>query len=358
MTRDLSGERGYLEKVVCSVSEGCFSQNTNKCRVSNNPFVASTEEDSLRDSGVPSVVLSPEPASKDNAGTTVPPPSYEEAAGSENLTREYPREKDESPLGLRKLSAYSSKPRRAHSDAGSGRHRHSRRSKEKKKSKKPEPVRYKNLDTIDKLDVSAFFGGGFHHDGPFDACTPHRNKNVKAAPVMAFPADGPNNSISGAPLSGNKREEQMNLAFGHYRESLPNANGVPFAKTNRDVPQEAMHALHAPSQNPAVVNFDTSKQAEPIHGLLTRGLGTSTFVDGAPAPKDAEDQHLTVDGGGGLGKKKSLALRMRRSSDNFKGIDPERNRSRKNSETTFEADNEGGGNSLLRRVRSLKVNRN
>ncbi|EPY50083.1 membrane associated protein Pal1 [Schizosaccharomyces cryophilus OY26] len=52
------------------------------------------------------------------------------------------------------------------------------------------------LDQIDRLDVTGIYGSGsFHHDGPFDACRPHRNRNVKKAPVAAFPKDSVANSI-------------------------------------------------------------------------------------------------------------------------------------------------------------------
>ena len=47
--------------------------------------------------------------------------------------------------------------------------------------KKPSPSRKKGspLDSIDKLDITGMYGqGSFHHDGPFDACRPHRNKRT------------------------------------------------------------------------------------------------------------------------------------------------------------------------------------
>ncbi|GMF07737.1 unnamed protein product [Ambrosiozyma monospora] len=112
----------------------------------------------------------------------------------------------------------SDRERRDRSDKDRSERRH--RSGRHKSSRKRDPVmdKPKNLDTIDKLDVTGFFsGGGFHHDGPFDACTPHRNKNSRAAPVMAFPADGPNNSIKGvAPV--NNKEQQFDMVFGISEE--------------------------------------------------------------------------------------------------------------------------------------------
>lgn len=302
------------------------------------------------------------------------PPSYEEAAGPEKTRKDYPREKLSSSSSRHQSS---SRRHRSHSDSGTntGRHSRSHRDKERRHKKKsqPEPVKAKNLDTIDKLDVTGFFGGGFHHDGPFDACTPHRNKNVKAAPVMAFPADGPNSSIKG--VGGNiDKNEQMNLAFGNYdgeqdqiagkTSPVKNQNSdgpVPLIKTNRktnDVPT----SLFTPKQNPSVINFDSNMKAEPIHGSTTAGLGSSTFIDGAPAPKSTDDQYLSVNGGG-LGRKKSLVQRLRKNSGSESSSRRSSNDYYDRSEERrdsggYDSENiEGSGNSLLRRVKSLKVGR-
>ncbi|KAK9470098.1 uncharacterized protein V1510DRAFT_302568 [Dipodascopsis tothii] len=128
---------------------------------------------------------------------------------------------------------------RAHSvdstaDVAEKSHKKDRRSK-----KKPNPI-----DKIDKLDVTGIFGfGSFHHDGPFDACNPHRNKNKKKAPMLAFPADSENNSLSVAP-----------------------------------------HQL-APAKD--IVSFDPISKADPLHGNVSLGLGSSTFLEGTPASRAA-----------------------------------------------------------------------
>lgn len=334
-----------------------------------------------------------------------PPPSYEEVASPD---REYPKEKSSSSSSrYQQPPSASSRQSRSHSDTSRHRshrssHHHSDRDRDRERrhhkssrnkspsKKKPEPVKAKNLDTIDKLDVTAFFGGGFHHDGPFDACTPHRNKNIKQAPVMAFPVDGPNNSIKG--LAPTSKDEQMNLAFGNYEadqneiinrkasikkpsntkvstRTLPADDASdenlanPLIKTNKQS-DDPTTTLYTPKQNPSVINFDANRVAEPIHGSTTAGLGSSTFLDGAPAPK-INDEYLSVNNGG-LGRKKSLVQRLRKNSAS-------ENSSRRNSHDnnlgrtqsppsrpSFGEDEIGGGsssggNSLLRRVKSLKV---
>lgn len=355
---------------------------------SNNPFASALNEP---DSYVHRREPPPVPRANGNGAApparppkpdSLAPPAYEEVSGSDKAKGDYPREK----LSSSSRSHSSGRPHRSHSDSSrphrshrssSGtdkdreRDRHHKSSRNKSPKKKVEPIKAKNLDTIDKLDVTAFFGGGFHHDGPFDACTPHRNKNAKSAPVMAFPADGPNNSIKG--LAGNvDKNEQMNLAFGHY--DVDNRNGfssgrrgsaspvkeefVPVIKTSRasDDPQ----SLYTPKQNPSVVNFDANIKAEPIHGSTTAGLGSSTFIDGAPAPK-VNDEFLNVSGSG-LGRKKSLVQRLRKNS-----LSEASSRRNSNDNVVREgrssfgegdvSDSNGGGSSLLRRVKSLKVGR-
>lgn len=296
-----------------------------------------------------------------------PPPSYEEAAGPESSSREYPQEKPPS------LSSHSSsrhsRPHRSQSD--SARHRSDRERRHHHKSsrtkspskKKPAPVKSKNLDTIDKLDVSGFLGGRFHHDGPFDACTPHRNKNEKNAPVMAFPADGPNTSMKAfGPGFGNN--DRMNLAFGYGdgddqneivgRVSTKKGVQPPVTKTNWS--SHDPQSTYTPKLNPSVVAFDVNEKSAPIHGLTTAGLGSSTFLDGAPAPRS--DEYLNTNSNG-LGRKKSLVQRLRKNSQ---GEAVSRRSSNENSgeygRSSFgDEDLNGNSSSLLKRVKSLKVGR-
>lgn len=325
---------------------------------SNNPFAAAmaSDEKPKRDPPAP-------PKHTPKKPPHIPPPSYEEAAGPRAKSNEYPREKSSSGS-----PAPPSRPHRSHSDS-TKHHRRERSERERgersergdkdkserkhrsssKKSpaKKPEA---RNLDVIDKLDVSSFFGGRFHHDGPFDACTPHRNRNVKAAPVMAFPVDGPNNSMKARLKTDDNN--CFNLAFGNYEDhnmivgSAVTGNS-PYGKLTTPDPRTA----ELPRLNPSVVAFDVNQKAVPVHGPATFGLGSTTFVDGAPAPKGEENNQST----GGLGRKKSIVQRLRKNSG------AEGSSSRKSSEvpengrSSFGDDE--GGSSLLRRVKSLKVGR-
>ncbi|KAL7270316.1 hypothetical protein RUND412_006982 [Rhizina undulata] len=174
------------------------------------------------------------------------------------------------------------------------------------------------LDVIDKLDVTGFGVGSFHHDGPFDACNPHRNKNPKKlAPMQAFPADSANNALTGfGPLNskadhshvyGNRDPE----AFHDFTMHARRGSG-------------ATDALSRPPGT-RVQPFDPKIAAEMVHGDESLGLGTSTFLDGAPASKAAverytaenpDDRPKSSGGGGGLQRKKSLAQKIRSISQN------------------------------------------
>lgn len=263
--------------------------------------------------------------------TMLPPPSYEEAAGPEAARSPY---RDEKEGSRRSHGEHRSHRHRSHSDSehrsgrhhsgehhsssrsgekSSSRHHHhssrSGRSKSEKKSK--EVPRPKNLDTIDKLDVTGFFGGGFHHDGPFEACTPHRNKNNKAAPVMAFPADGPNSSIKGT--SQPIKEQLIDYAFGVpneddlYQQSKQNpVANVREIYTNPN--RSEVSGVRGLKEDISVYQFDSALKAEPIHGQTTLGLGSSTFIDGAPAPKAAIIEEANNNS---LARKKSIVHRVK-----------------------------------------------
>lgn len=167
----------------------------------------------------------------------------------------------------------------------------------------------------------------FHHDGPFDACNPHRNKNTRRAPMQAFPADSANNALTGfGPIQktdhsdyfGNRDPE----AFSEWSARRPSEPVRPDAKR--------------------ATSFDPVARVEPIHGDETLGLGTSTFLDGAPASRkaieskqkeEAEDPERQAKlAGSGIARKKSLAQKIRSISTSRGGhTGPDRDRRTPNS---------------------------
>lgn len=221
------------------------------------------------------------------------------------------------------------------------------------KSKKAEGV-----DTIDRLDVTGLFGGAFHHDGPFDACNPHRNKNTKIAPVMAFPIDGPNSTIKGLGPN-NSKEHTINTVLGTNNPDFDDDDVIENGYTNDPDTRKAIRnkvTFDAP-----LVVIDAKTQQEQIHGSTTLGLGSSTFLEGAPASAAAKQEELKFDQAQ-LSRKKSLSRRLLSSGNN--GNVPSRNNTtsnynsnKANDDSVLKLDSGNEKNSLLNRVKSLKVSR-
>jgi len=192
------------------------------------------------------------------------------------------------------------------------RRRRERRERREREGKDPKRKPDRKLDIIDKLDVTSIYGTGlFHHDGPFDACNPHRNRQgSRRAPMQAFPKDSLNNVLGGGgPL--NKRPDHATFlgqadeeAFKDYSKGGAGANG--YEPYDVQVPRPV-------GAQPVVQSATT--RVEPIHGEETLGLGTSTFLEGAPASRAAlqrrESEQTSPTEVGGLGRKKSLAQKIR-----------------------------------------------
>lgn len=187
----------------------------------------------------------------------------------------------------------------------------------------------RQLDIIDKLDVTSIYGTGsellpkrsavssnqltisclvFHHDGPFDACNPHRNRRgARTAPMQAFPKDSSNMALGGA--GPNNSNIDLNLFHGTRPEGY------------NDFSQTA--AVH---RNSETANFDPKTRLDLIHGAESMGLGTSTFLDGAPASASAiarrQSEEAQIAQNGGIQRKKSLAQRLRGRSGTGRVVSP------------------------------------
>lgn len=231
-----------------------------------------------------------------------PPPSYKEVATSKNGDH---RQSSSSRNGSNEYYGDEKRQHRHHSKhhSSSSRDRDRERSG-KSSSSSSKKKASKGLDVIDKLDVTGFYGPGrFHHDGPFDALNPHRNKNSKAAPVDAFPLNSANNTMSSVGMETSGRTTEDRVMGRDNDEAYLDYN--QWGNTRKDG-----------------AAFDPIAKAQPVHGDTTMGLGSSTFLDGAPASRAAIKESTSPDaygsssGGGaqGLGRKKSLVQRLRGNS--------------------------------------------
>ncbi|KAI5861089.1 Pal1-domain-containing protein [Durotheca rogersii] len=155
----------------------------------------------------------------------------------------------------------------------------------------------RKLDIIDQLDATSIYGTGlFHHDGPFDACNPSRNrKGSRRAPMQAFAKDSANNSIGGAgPL--NQRPDHAQF-MGHD----PHDASSMFGSVGKESKSETTF-------------FDPKQASEFVTGEETLGLGSSTFLEGTPAARTAIQRNQAEAQEGleqGLGRKKSVVQRFR-----------------------------------------------
>lgn len=135
----------------------------------------------------------------------------------------------------------------------------------------------------------------FHHDGPFDACNPHRNrKGMRTAPIQAFPKDSKNMALGGA----GPNNSDLDLALFHGVSTEGYLDYSMSADRKKD--QAAFDATAPPT----------------VHGQESLGLGTSTFLEGTPASRIAiqrrqSETEQQVGQNGGLQRKKSLAQKIR-----------------------------------------------
>jgi len=169
------------------------------------------------------------------------------------------------------------------------------------------PVNRK-LDIIDQLDATSIYGTGmFHHDGPFDALNPHRNRQgSRRAPMQAFPKDSLNNVLGGAgPL--NVRPDHAALMGQHDDEAFKEwSSGAKDRHGSVDY-----QPINRKGEVPI---FDPLISSHLLHGDESMGLGTSTFLEGTPAARTAiqkREEERAENMTDGLQRKKSLAQRIR-----------------------------------------------
>ncbi|KAI1504972.1 Pal1 cell morphology protein-domain-containing protein [Biscogniauxia marginata] len=158
----------------------------------------------------------------------------------------------------------------------------------------------RKLDIIDQLDATSIYGTGlFHHDGPFDACNPHRNrKGSRRAPMQAFAKDSANNSLGGAGPLNDRPDHKLFMGQEPHDASLMYAGAAREKESARN----------------EMTLFDPKQRGEYEHGEETLGLGSSTFLEGAPAARAAiqrNESETAQEFESGLGRKKSVVQRFR-----------------------------------------------
>ena len=141
--------------------------------------------------------------------------------------------------------------------------------------------------------------------------------------MQAFPKDSLNNALGGGgPL--NTRPDHSTFLGNNDAEAFTDysAGGIgsqgyePYG--NGAVRPGGQSRVESHLVNPLA-------RVEPIHGEETLGLGTSTFLEGAPASRTAiqrRESEQTTPAEEGLGRKKSLAQKIRGISNNRRDYGP------------------------------------
>ena len=152
--------------------------------------------------------------------------------------------------------------------------------------------------------------------------------------MQAFAKDSANNTIGG---SGPVHKE-LNFAQFHGRgdEGFTDfaTSGAVKPQTESVIEFESYAGSSAPlRRGPGVrpgidrtSSFNPTSLVDPVHGEESLGLGTSTFLEGAPAARTAiqrrESENEQIPGSGnaaGLGRKRSLAQKIRGISNSNRG---------------------------------------
>ena len=120
--------------------------------------------------------------------------------------------------------------------------------------------------------------------------------------MAAFPKDSANNALGGSgPVNKNIDLQQYH---GHQPDSFRDFNAA--APGGRPDPRANGHFINANSK------------VDPVHGDESLGLGTSTFLEGAPAARTAIERRNSEEDANeeiGISRKKSLARRIRGGSN-------------------------------------------
>lgn len=179
------------------------------------------------------------------------------------------------------------------------------------------------LDSIDKLDVTNIFSRGrFHHDGPYDAANPQRNSIYnRNAPIMAFPKNSSNNRLTRSHTISNSSSQS---SFTNPINRKGTISG----------------------------QFDSNIKNKIIHGPSSVGLGSTTFLEGAPASQEAIEEDIKNH----IRRTRTLKDNRRKSIGDFlRGEFESSNISSNSSQTETQKNTNKKENKFLKRVKSLRA---
>ena len=136
--------------------------------------------------------------------------------------------------------------------------------------------------------------------------------------MAAFPKDSANNVLGGSgPVNKNIDLEQYH---GHQPDSFRDFTAVAGRGDGMKPNGPPMGVGYRGDARPGadrVSNFVATAKVDPVHGDESLGLGTSTFLEGAPAARAAIERRSSEEEpteSFGISRKKSLAQRIRGGS--------------------------------------------
>lgn len=136
--------------------------------------------------------------------------------------------------------------------------------------------------------------------------------------MQAFPKDSINMAIGGSgPVNKNINLKQFH---GVSDDSYKDYNHIATQEPSSGRPLHSSSGSRDWEARPPPVdrtgNFNPGAKVDQLHGRETMGLGTSTFLEGAPAARVAIQRRESEGDTGGLTRKKSLAQKIRGISNN------------------------------------------
>ena len=140
--------------------------------------------------------------------------------------------------------------------------------------------------------------------------------------MQAFAKDSANNALGGSgPVNKNIDLVQFHgrgdEGFTDYSKSGVNSSVTDTGETHAGSSAAVRFGREVRPGADQALNFNATDRVEPVHGDESLGLGTSTFLDGAPAPRaaiqrrESESDNGGFGNSGGLGRKKSLVQKIR-----------------------------------------------
>jgi hypothetical protein len=140
--------------------------------------------------------------------------------------------------------------------------------------------------------------------------------------MQAFPKDSLNNIIGGGGPLNTRPDHATFLGHNDDEAFKDYARGGAGPSSYESYGNGA--ARSGKSAEPIVLS--AAQRVEPVHGDESLGLGTSTFLEGTPASRNAIQRRQTEESimpdGGGLQRKKSLAQKIRGISNNRRDVGP------------------------------------